>query len=387
MIKLLKNADVYTPEKLGKMDILTAGGKIISLEPDLRCYEGLPGVETNDLKGMITVPGLVDPHVHITGGGGEQGFVSRVPELTLTDFTLNGVTTVLGLFGTDGTTRSQASLLAKAKALNAEGITAFTVTGSYQYPSRTLTGSIVDDIMLLDPVIGVKTAMSDHRSSSMTAAELARLGSEARLGGLLSGKPGIVILHIGSKKSMLSLLFEVLENYDVPPGTILPTHCCRSPELAAQAGKYIEMGGMADFTASIGSNSDCANAVAGLIKKGIPAESILISSDAGGSLPNFDGSGKCISMGVGSSASLLAELRRLVFDHKIDLPTALLPFTKNPAKFLGVEGVKGCLAPGGDADILCFGEKFEIKSLYAKGRLMVEGGRPVVFGMFEKQIQ
>ena len=384
MMKLLRNADVYAPEHLGVNDILIAGGKIIAIAPDLGHYDGLPEVEVVDLGGCITTPGIVDAHVHITGGGGEQGPISRVPELQLTDFTLNGVTTTLGLLGTDGTTRSQQALLAKAKALNSEGITTYTITGSYQYPSRTLTGNVTDDIILLDSCIGVKVALSDHRSSSTTAAELARLGSEARLGGLLSGKPGIVILHMGGAPRGMDMVFEVLDDYDVPIGALVPTHCGRNQHLTDQAEQFISRGGMADFTASE-NGPKCANAVAGLIKKGVNPEGIMISSDAGGSLPSFDASGKCVSMGIGSMRSMLMELRRLVFDHNINISTALLPLTKNPAKLLLAEGIKGALAAGADADILCMDKNLEISSLYSRGRLMVEDGEAVVLGMFEKR--
>lgn len=106
MIKLLKNANVYAPEKLGKKDILVEGEKILLMRDSIEGYEGLPGVETYDLEGKTVVPAYIDLHVHITGGGGEQGPASRVPESQLSEFFKNGITTVVGLLGTDGVTRS-----------------------------------------------------------------------------------------------------------------------------------------------------------------------------------------------------------------------------------------------------------------------------------------
>lgn len=102
MIKLLKNANVYAPEKLGKKDILIEGEKILLMQDTIEGYEGLPGVETYDLEGKTVVPAYIDMHVHITGGGGEQGPASRVPESQLSEFFKNGITTVVGLLGTDG---------------------------------------------------------------------------------------------------------------------------------------------------------------------------------------------------------------------------------------------------------------------------------------------
>ena len=166
MIKLFKNAQVYAPAPLGKKDLLIVDEKICRIAEKITGYEGLPDVETFDLEGKILTPGYIDLHVHITGGGGEQGPASRVPESQLSVFTTNGITTVVGLLGTDGITRSIENLVAKARALNDEGITAYTLTSAYGYPPTTLTGSVEKDIMMIPPMVGVKVAVSDHRSSN-----------------------------------------------------------------------------------------------------------------------------------------------------------------------------------------------------------------------------
>ena len=71
------------------------------------------------------MPGFIDGHVHMTGGGGEGGYATRTPELSLSDAIRGGVTTIVGCLGTDGVTRSLAALLAKARALDEEGISTF----------------------------------------------------------------------------------------------------------------------------------------------------------------------------------------------------------------------------------------------------------------------
>ena len=108
------------------------------------------------MEDKILIPGIIDQHVHITGGGGEGGPSTRVPESNLSDFISSGVTTVLGILGTDGISRSLENLYAKAKALNEDGITCYIETGSYAYPSPTLTGSVERDIYLIDLCIGAK---------------------------------------------------------------------------------------------------------------------------------------------------------------------------------------------------------------------------------------
>ena len=91
MIKLLKNANVYTPSPIGKKDILIEGEKILRIADHIDGYENLPDVEIYDLNGKTVVPGYIDMHVHITGGGGEQGPASRVPESQLSEFFKNGI--------------------------------------------------------------------------------------------------------------------------------------------------------------------------------------------------------------------------------------------------------------------------------------------------------
>ena len=181
MIKLIKNANVYAPEHIGMRDILICGNKITRMAETIEGYDMLPDVDVYDARGMIVAPGLIDLHVHVTGGGGEQGPSSRVPEIALSELLLNGVTTCVGMLGTDGTSRSLENLLSKCKALNEEGMTCYMLTGAYQYPSPNLTGSVIRDIMLIDECIGCKVAISDHRASNLNCDELIRLASDTRM--------------------------------------------------------------------------------------------------------------------------------------------------------------------------------------------------------------
>ena len=250
MIKLLKNANVYAPEKLGKKDILIEGEKILLMQDSIEGYEGLPGVETYDLEGKIVVPAYIDMHVHITGGGGEQGPASRVPESQLSEFFKNGITTVVGLLGTDGVTRSVENLVAKARALTEEGMTVYTLTSSYGYPPTTLTGSVERDIILVPPMIGVKVAVSDHRSSNPGGEELIALATAARRAGLLSNTPGLVTMHMGDGEGRLDPVFYVLDHSDVPAKNLLPTHILRNPGLI-DAGAEVESGYAGDMSSTV----------------------------------------------------------------------------------------------------------------------------------------
>lgn len=200
-------------------------------------------IEVIEAEGKIAVPGFIDSHVHIIGGGGEGSYKTRTPEIQLTDATLSGITTLVGVIGTDGTTRTMASLIAKARALEEEGITCYVQTGSYQVPVKTLTGKIEDDLILIDKIIGVgEIAIADHRSSQPTVEEMAKIASAARVGGMLSGKAGIVNVHVGDSYDHLKLLEDIAENTDIPIKQFYPTHINRNPHLFEAGIRYAKKG-------------------------------------------------------------------------------------------------------------------------------------------------
>ena len=211
-MKLIKRADVYSPRHMGICDILIEGNKIAKIAPRIDGYDGIKEAEILDMEGRRLVPGYIDLHEHITGGGGENGPASRVPEAQAGQLLGNGVTTAVGLLGTDGVTRSLENLLAKTRGLCEEGVTCYMLTGAYGYPAPVLTGSVERDILLIDRIIGVKTSMSDHRSSALTGEELIRLAVQARRGGMLAGCAGFVTIHVGSGKGKLDRCF-------MPPST------------------------------------------------------------------------------------------------------------------------------------------------------------------------
>lgn len=385
MIKLLKNANVYAPEPLGKKDILIEGEKILRMDDCISSYDGLPDVEVYDLEGKTLVPGYIDLHVHITGGGGEQGPTSRVPESQLSVFLVNGITTVVGLLGTDGVTRSVENLVAKARALTEEGITAYTLTSAYGYPPITITESVEKDIMMIPPMIGVKAAVSDHRSSNPTGEELIRLATAARRAGLLSCTPGLVTIHMGSGKGGLDPIFYVLDNSDVPVKNLLPTHMLRTPELIDQGAELVRRGGYMDCTAG-GDDEELETEAEKLMellsRDGVTTDHVTLSSDAFGSQPRFNENGECIGLTYASPKYLHRTIQSLV-RRGMALEEALKLLTSTPAVLLGQEGRKGCVAEGADADLLILGAGLEIDSLIARGQRALWKGELLMKGRFE----
>jgi beta-aspartyl-dipeptidase (metallo-type) len=389
MLTLIKGATVYAPQALGNKDILLAGRQIIAIADELSFHGNVPEIRELDARGLYAFPGLVDQHVHMTGGGGEGGFHYRTPEITLTHLTTAGVTTAVGVLGTDGVTRSTRELLAKANGLDFEGITTYIYCGAYQVPTRTITGMPRSDIVLIDKVIGVgEIAISDSRSSHPTRHEMAELASEARVGGLLAGKAGVVHLHVGDDESKLDMLFDVLAHTELPKSVFIPTHLNRNPDLLREAIRYGKQGGFVDITSGIRPDEHDnisvkpAQAIRQLLDAGVRPQFITMSSDSNGSSPIFDDHGKLVAMGVGSVATLWEETRDAIVEEEVPIETAVAIVTRHVARILKL-GHKGMIKPGLDADLVLTDDKFQIQHVFARGRQMVEDGDPIVFGTFE----
>ena len=82
--QLLTNAEVHAPEPLGRCNVLVCAGKIAWIGDQAPSLPESFQVETKDLGGRRLIPGLIDCHAHVTGGGGECGYETRVPPLPLT---------------------------------------------------------------------------------------------------------------------------------------------------------------------------------------------------------------------------------------------------------------------------------------------------------------
>lgn len=386
---LLKGAQVFAPENLGVQDILIAGDKVAAIGHSLREPEGY-ACEVVDLTGLLLAPGFIDSHVHLIGGGGEGGFATRTPEVLLSKITTSGVTTVAGCLGTDGTTRHVESLLAKARGLEMEGISTYIYTGAYELPTPTVTGSVRRDIIMIDKVIGAgEIAMSDHRSAQPLKEDYQKLAAEARIGGMLSGKAGIVDMHMGDGKNGLRLLFEITENGEIPKTQFLPTHVNRNGKLFAESIEWAKAGGYMDITSGIRPDANSKNvikpsaAVKRALDANVPLGHITMSSDGNGSMPIFDEKGNTVGVGVASQYSLLEEVRDMTKEEGIAFEDAVRIVTSNVAKVLKVWPAKGCVAAASDADFVVLDSDLKLRHVFAKGRQMVKDGEAIVRGTFE----
>ncbi len=389
MLTLLKNVEVYSPEYEGIKDIFIANGKIENISESI----DVSGAEVTviDCTGKIALPGFIDQHEHIIGGGGEAGPHSRTPEVMLSNLTRNGITTVIGVLGTDGTTRHVESLLTKARGLETEGVSTYILTGSYEIPIKTITTDIRSDIILIDKVLGVgEVALSDHRSSQPTIDELKKIATQARLGGMLSGKAGVFQLHMGDGKVGLNPIFDIIESTEIPARHFIPTHINRQRSLFEQAIELAKMGAFVDLTSGIApqdpssSSIKPSNAMIEYLEKGGPLDNLTMSSDGNGSMPSFDSKGNLIGLHAATAESLYTEFKDVVFINKLSIDKAIRIISTNPAKANGLYPKKGALQIGSDADVVITDKELNIDTVFAKGAIMVQDGDIKVFGTFEK---
>ncbi len=386
MLVLLTNCTVFAPHPLGRQHLLIAGDRVVWMGPDLAALPNALAVEVMDLDGAVVVPGLVDGHAHLSGGGGESGPQSKVPAPFLSRYTSAGVTSVVGVLGTDDTTRTTGELVTAANGLVAEGLSAWCHTGGYHVPPVTLTGSVRGDIAFVDRIIGVgEVAIADHRSSQPTVQELLRLASEAHVGGLMTGKAGVLHLHVGDGLRGLAQIREMLATSELPPRVFNPTHVNRRKALFDEAVELARAGCVVDITAfDVGEDEDAWSAADALERywaAGAPLTNVTVSSDGGGCLPTFDADGRVVAMDVGDAGTLWRTVQALR-ERGHALEQVLPPFTSNVADLLRLPR-KGRLAVGHDADLLVLDEHGAIRDVMCRGVWHVRDGKPIRRGMFE----
>ena len=388
MLKLLTNAQVFAPEDLGFQHVLVGGGRILGVSDDKSVLTAAGAIEL-DLDGCRIIPGFIDGHAHVTGGGGEAGFSTRVPPVPLGRFTTAGVTSVVGVLGTDDTTRDTRALLAQTRALREEGLGAWCHTGGYHVPPVTFTGSIRDDIVFLDPVIGVgELAISDHRSSQPTLNELLRIASDAHVAGMIAGKAGILHLHLGDGERGMDLIRRALDESELPPRVFNPTHVNRRKGLFDESLELARRGCTIDITAfPVAEDEDAWAADVALAKyidAGLPGDKVTVSSDGGGCLPVFNDQGEMLQMDIGRPSSLIEALQQLLRTGH-SLQSVLPAFTSNVADLLRFTD-RGRIRDEAVADLIVLDADDNIRSVMIGGRWHVSDGEQIIFGQFESKM-
>jgi beta-aspartyl-dipeptidase (metallo-type) len=345
---IIENGEVYTPAPRGRATIVVAGGRIEKIGEVRASSLDALNPEVVDASGCIIVPGLIDCHIHLIGGSGEKGFGSATPGITAQELRAAGTTTVVGLLGTDTTTKTLPALLAKVKALRDEGLNTRMWTGGYD--ARSLLGSernasVRDDIVLIDEIIGAgEIAIADRRGVHFDARTLARLASDCYVAGTLTGKAGVLHLHTGELPERLTILRDLLD-LGVPAAALHPTHVNRNEELFREAVE--------------------------LTRRGVTVDLDVVDEDLVHWLRLFDGDLSMLTISTDSPIGRVTALREQIVsavrENALSIEDAFALATRNPARVLKLHDA-GELAAGKRADLLMLDAKtFEVRGVWMGG--------------------
>lgn len=358
MLLLIEHGEVYAPDPRGEQSVLVTNDRIETVGAvDRRSVESVGAEhEVIDATGCVILPGLVDPHEHLLGGSGEGSLALQTPMLFIDEIVRAGVTTVVGTLGVDTTMKTMAGLLARVKALEAQGLTAYVWSGGYNVPPTTVLASIREDMLFIDECVGAgEVAISDERSLRPSAQALAALVRDTHVGGLLSGKAGLTHFHVGEEETRLAPLRELIDDFGIRPEWLYPTHVERSAELMNEAIDLARRGAHVDIDVV---EQDLARWARYYVEHGGPLERLTVSSDADSSTPDI----------------LFAQLRGLVCDHGFAIEQMARMGSTNAARALRLER-KGRVAAGCDADLLILDRaSLDIRHVIARGRLVVRDG-------------
>jgi beta-aspartyl-dipeptidase (metallo-type) len=254
--------------------------------------------------------------------------------------------------------KTMAGLLAKAKARKEEGISAYLWSGGYNVPPASIMGSIREDMMFIDEVIGCgELAISDERALEPTPQELARVVTDTRQGGKLSKKAGITHFHVGPGKRRMKCIEEMLDDdrFEVDAAWLYPTHIGRSEALMRDAIALAERGSYVDVDVQ---EEDLAKWVTFYVDNKGDVGKLTVSSDAS----------------IKGPKTLFAQVRACARGHRLPMDRLLALVTSNTADVLHLAR-KGRLAVGRDGDILVLEkDEFELVHVLARGKPMITDG-------------
>jgi beta-aspartyl-dipeptidase (metallo-type) len=384
---LLRGGHVFDPEDRGVADVLILDGRILAVGAALPAPSGIGEGTAHDARDRIVLPGLIDGHIHVMGASGLGGAATRSTDLQIDRITSAGVTTVISPLGADSLSRAIPALLARAAALDAEGITALCYTGGWWHPVPTLTGNPQADVTFVDRIVGIKVALSEPLAPAYSLDDLCRLAHAAYTGGRLAGKQAVLHAHIGDHPAGLSPLQAVQQQTGIPPDRLVATHVNRNPDLWQQAVEYARSGGSIDLTAMQRPETrhpmaiQPAKAIREALAAGVTPGRITLSSDSGAAYPRLDPAGREVGQYMAGPDCLLEVMRELVRDG-LTWGQAVAFTTSHVADLLGLRR-KGRLTAGADADLLLLTPAGVVDRVYSRGRLMVEGGTPIVRGPFD----
>ena len=197
---------------------------------------------------------------------------------------------------------------------------------------------------------------------------------------MLGGKAGILHCHLGDGKRKLELILRLINETEIPPTQVIPTHCNRNLDLLADAVKFLQLGGYIDLTAGPDPEAieekhlSIASSIRYCQDNNAPIDRITISSDSNGSMPVFDKKGNLTGLTISTQKSLLANFRYLIQKNIISIEDAARLFSTNSAIFYKFIR-KGKIKSGMDADMIILDKDLDLIDSFTKGKRMLGEGK------------
>ena len=376
----IQNAHIFAPEDLGIQNLTLWNRHILTIgtspPPDVP-------VETIGANGCPLLPGFIDPHVHIMGASGVGGPTNRTPDQPISRLTRAGITTVVSPLGTDSLSRTITSLLMRAEAATAEGVSAYVYTGGWRNPIPTLTGDPQTDVTFLARVLGIKVAIAEPTAPPISVSELAHLAHAAVIGGRFASKNAVLHAHIGDRPEGLTPLWDAQRQSGLPADRFVATHINRNPTLFEQAIDFAKAGGSIDVTGQIQIARGypqamlAVDAILKLLNANTPFNRITLSTDSGGAY-HLQGETR---QRMAEPETMWQTVQTL---HKTGLSWTQIAglASHHAAQLLGLSQ-KGRIAEGADADLLLLTQNGRLDRVWSQGRLMVKSGETLVKSDYE----
>lgn len=379
---IIRGGSIATPDEILKDHcLLIEEGRIRALPPESE-IEPDPGDQVIDADGLWVAPGLIDLHIHGCNGADTMDANPAALETMACFLAAHGVTAFLPTTISAGREEIEAVLRAyRSLPPDAAGAQPLGLHLEGPYLNPKYAGAQPYDT-LREPDPDEYTGWLQSGAVKLVtlapeldgAEEMIRTGTA---GGVRFAAGHTDASYEGMRQAAGAGLSQAAHTFNA----MSPLHH-RSPgavgAVLSDARIYAEI---------IADGVHLHPAVVALAVKAKGIERVLLVSDAmrAAGLPDgqYDLGGQPIEVkgGValtsrgrlaGSTLTLDAALRNVMQFAGLSFPQALRMATRTPAEALGLDGVKGELRPGADADVILLDETFQVRMTMAGGKVVFQ---------------
>ncbi len=350
----IRNATILTPFAQQEGTVLVDGDQILDVT---RTPDSGKRVKTIDAKGMYLVPGYIDLRVN----GGKAATVSEAtPEAVLAiceDHGFHGTTTLLPTAGS----APMADIARMIDAVKAAKAAKCDTTIAGVHVTNVTDQAVQSRKAKGEPDLGAWKALLERWDGVRIVGAAPEMPGALALGDLLREKR-IVASIADSQAGYEQVLSAVSHGY-----SDISQFYCQNSTLTEHNGFRVpgvtECGlAMDELTVQVVADGwQLPLLLLQIIFRCKGAENMILVSDAGGATP---------SAKLDDRFATMALLVRLMVAAGISLRVALRMATVNPARRIGLDGSKGRIAAGYDADLIMLDNGLNVRFVMAGGKII-----------------